>query len=320
MKMPPISLGSAGVTVTAHSPAVEENATAPSGPLTVNESARSVLVIARLTKETPERPSCCADGPIHVMSIGAGGGAQTAGVVIDANDTFIVRSPDKVRVATPVFSALAGPGDPVGVGERVSEGEPSSGGGGETLTPWPIPVEVHAPVSTVRRAPSTRVLRHVEPIPASLLHALRRTGTYDRHVPAPTNARPPGVVPASVAAGIAFATTVAYLFLIMSQGDLEPVPVLSFAAYFFGLGVCALLGAIRGGSDRVVWLGAATGGLIGAGIIAIFSIGLLFLVAGFCAMAAWMRASVGVPRRQQLLAAAAAVGVPIGLFLIIVLT
>jgi hypothetical protein len=106
----------------------------------------------------------------------------------------------------------------------------------------------------------------------------------------------------------------------MAQGDLEPVPVLSFAAYFFGLGVCAFLGAIRGGPGRVVWLGAATGGLIGAGIIAIFSIGLLFLVAGCCAMAAWMRASVGVPRRQHLLAAVAAVGVPIGLFLIIVLT
>jgi len=138
-------------------------------------------------------------------------------------------------------------------------------------------------------------------------------------MPVPAGARSPGVVPASIAAGIAFATTVVYLIVIMSQGDDEVVPVLFFASYFAGLGVCALLGAIRGGTDRVVWLGAATGGMIGAGVIAIFSIGLLFLVAGFCAMAAWMRASVGVPRRQQLLAAIAAVVVPIGLFVIIVL-
>ena len=59
--------------------------------------------------------------------------------------------------------------------------------------------------------------------------------------------------------------------------------------------------------------------MIGAGVIAIFSIGLLFLVAGFCALAAWMRASVGVPRRQQLLAGIAAVSIPIGLFLLVVL-
>lgn len=132
-----------------------------------------------------------------------------------------------------------------------------------------------------------------------------------------SDARSPGVVPASIAAGIAFATTAAYLILIISQGDNEVLPVLGFAAYFAGLGVCALLGALRGGTDRVVWLGAATGGMIGAGVIAIFSIGLLFLVAGFCAMAAWMRASVGAPRRQQLLAGIAAVSIPVGLFLVV---
>lgn len=132
------------------------------------------------------------------------------------------------------------------------------------------------------------------------------------------DARARGVVPASIAAGIAFATTIAYLILIVSQGDNDVLPVLGFAAYFAGLGVCALLGAIRGGTDRVVWLGAATGGMIGAGVIAIFSIGLLFLVAGFCAMAAWMRASVGAPSRQQLLAGIAAVSLPIGLFLLVV--
>jgi hypothetical protein len=137
-------------------------------------------------------------------------------------------------------------------------------------------------------------------------------------MPASVGARSPGFVPASIAAGVAFATTAAYLILIVSQGDIDVLPVVAFAAYFAGLGVCALMGAIRAGPDRVVWLGAATGGLIGAGVVAIFSIGLLFLVAGFCAMAAWMRASVGVPPRTQLFAAAVGVVVPIAMFLLVV--
>lgn len=132
-------------------------------------------------------------------------------------------------------------------------------------------------------------------------------------------ARPPGSVPASIAAGIAFATTAVYLILIVSEGDNEALPVLFFAAYFAGLGACALVGALRTRGDRVVWLGAATGGLIGAGIVAIFSIGLLFLVAGFCAMAAWMRAAAGASGRHQLLAGVAAVGVPLISFLVVLL-
>ncbi len=129
--------GSAGVIVTAHSPAVEVNTTGPSGPVTVNESARSALVAPRLTNEVPERRSSCVDGPAHVMSIGAGGGAQTAGVAIDANGTSILRSPDKERVAVPVAKRLAGPGDAVEVGdtgEAVGVGD-APGGGGETLIP-----------------------------------------------------------------------------------------------------------------------------------------------------------------------------------------
>jgi hypothetical protein len=71
------------------------------------------------------------------MSIGAGGGAQTAGVAIDANGTSILRSPDRERVAVPVSNGLAGPGDAVGVGdtgEAVGVGDPP-GGGGDTLIP-----------------------------------------------------------------------------------------------------------------------------------------------------------------------------------------
>jgi hypothetical protein len=69
-----------------------------------------------------------------VISIGAGGGAQTAGVAIAAKGTVTVRSPDTDKVAVPAFSALAGPGDPVGLGEMVGDGDPLVGGG-EMLGP-----------------------------------------------------------------------------------------------------------------------------------------------------------------------------------------
>ena len=73
-------------------------------------------------------------GPCHVMSIGAGGGAQTAGDAIDANGTLIESSPDRERVAAPVANGLAGPGELVGVGDTVGDGE-SSDDGGEMLGP-----------------------------------------------------------------------------------------------------------------------------------------------------------------------------------------
>ena len=137
MKTPPMLSGRAGVIVTVHSPAVEENTTGPSGPVTVNASTRSGLVADRLKKEVPDSRSSSVDGPIHVMSIGAGGGAQTAGIAIEANGTLMVRFPDSARVAVPVSNGLAGPGDPDGVGdtgETAGEGD-TSGGGGETLSP-----------------------------------------------------------------------------------------------------------------------------------------------------------------------------------------
>ena len=300
MNTPPMLLGRAGVIVTAHSPAIEENSTGPSGPVTVNESARSGLVVARLTNETPERRSCCADGPFHVMSMGAGGGAHTAGVAIDANDTFIVRSPESVSVATPVSSGLSGPGDPVGVGEGVGEGDDSSGGGGETLIPWPTPLVLHAAMSTTRRTPSSGV-RRVVTIPRSVPHALRSARTYDRGMSTSAGARSPGVVPASIAAGITFVTVGFYIALIVSQGEAELAGVVVIAIYLAGLGACALVGAVRRGPDRVIPLGIASGGLVGAAIVSLFSIGLLLLVAGVFALVAWARAGVGASRRDQLL-------------------
>jgi hypothetical protein len=134
VKTPPMLSGNAGVIVTLHSPAVDVKTAGPSGPGTVNDNEWSGLVSARLTNEVPERRSTCVLGPCQVMSIAAGGGAQTAGVAIAANGTVIVRSPDTERVAVPAFSALAGPGDPVGLGETVGDGD-SLVGGGEMLGP-----------------------------------------------------------------------------------------------------------------------------------------------------------------------------------------
>jgi hypothetical protein len=75
---------------------------------------------------------CSALWPlVQVISIGAGGGAQTAGVSIEAKLTFTVRSPVSAMLAAPVSSGLSGPGDPEGLGVSVGVGDPASGGGGE---------------------------------------------------------------------------------------------------------------------------------------------------------------------------------------------
>jgi hypothetical protein len=69
------------------------------------------------------------------MSIGAGGGAQTAGVAIDEKVAVSVRPPERVRVATPSPSGLSGPGEPETLGVAVEVGVMPSGGGGDTLGP-----------------------------------------------------------------------------------------------------------------------------------------------------------------------------------------
>jgi hypothetical protein len=289
--------------VTLHSPAVEENSIGPSGPWTVNESALSALVGARLTNDVPDRCSCWTAPPLHVMSIGAGGGAQTAGVSIEERPMLIVMSPDRVTLAAPTTSGLSGPGDPDGVGETVGVGDAPSGGGGETVSegPWPIPLVVHAAVRTVRSAPSARVRSHVPRIPASLPHASRPTRTYAGSVSEAPRERLPGSVPATVAAGLTFATAAVYVAIIISQGDVDIGVMIGVTAYLAGLGVAALAGAIRPRPDRVIPLGIASGGLVGAAVVSLFSIGLLLLVAGVFAVVAWTRAGVGASSRDQLL-------------------
>lgn len=135
MKMPPMLSGSAGVIVRLHSPAVEENSTGPLGPTTVNDNARSGLVCTRLKNDVPARRSCRPEVPCHVTSIGAGGGAQTAGVAILVRRTSRVRSPDTLTVASPVTNPLSGAGEPVGLADTVGDGEKLFGGEGKALGP-----------------------------------------------------------------------------------------------------------------------------------------------------------------------------------------
>ena len=125
-------------------------------------------------------------------------------------------------------------------------------------------------------------------------------------MPASARTRLPGFIPATIAAGLAFATAAVYLAVIVSQGGREIVGAIVIAAWILGLGAAAITGASREGSDRVIPLGIATGGLVGAAIVSLFSIGLLLLVAGVFALVAWMRAGVGASSRDQLRAGVAA--------------
>ena len=113
--------------------------------------------------------------------------------------------------------------------------------------------------------------------------------------------RPPGSGPATVAAGLTFSTAVVYLAVIISQGDVDIGVAIGVTVYLGGLGVAALVGGMRAGPDRVIPLGIASGGLMGAAVVSLFSIGLLLLVAGVFALVAWTRAGVGASSRDQLL-------------------
>ena len=119
-------------------------------------------------------------------------------------------------------------------------------------------------------------------------------------MPASAGARSPGVVPAAIAAGITFVTVALYIALIVSQGEVDVAGAVVIATYLAGLGACALVGAVRTRPDRVIPLGIASGGLVGAAVVSLFSIGLLLLVAGVFGLVAWIRARMGASRRDQL--------------------
>lgn len=145
-----------------------------------------------------------------------------------------------------------------------------------------------------------RVLDRATRISPSLPHLRGSSGPYDSRMQDPARDRR-GFLPAVIAAGITFATVALYIALIVSQGEEDVAGVVVIAIYLAGLGACALAGAARTRPDRVIPLGIATGGLIGAAVVSLFSIGLLLLVAGVFALVAWIRAGVGASRRDQLL-------------------
>ena len=132
-------------------------------------------------------------------------------------------------------------------------------------------------------------------------------------------ARPTGSLPAMISAGITFATAGVYVGLIVAQGSADVAATAVIAAWIFALGACALVGGLRTTPDRVILIGAATGGLIGAAVLSLFSIGALLLVAGVLALIAWIRAGVEASPRQQVLGGVAAVAAAIGFFGLVLL-
>ena len=306
---PPTLSGNAGVIVMLHAPSAEVNSSGPSGPGSVNDRTCASLVSARLTNEVPESRSS-RPPPVHAMSIGAGGGAHTAGVTRFVSVAVCVRSPDRMSVAAPDDSGLAGPGDPVASGVGLAEGDPAPPGAGGEMLGSTSPVTVHA--VAIAAATATHALRIAPSLPGPWC-----VGRTIRPMDRQAWARPHGSVPALLSAGIAFATAGVYVVAIVSQGDVDVPQTVLVTAWIVGLGSCSLIGGLRRAPDRVIALGAATGGLFGAAIISLFSIGALLLVAGVCALIAWMRAGVDASTRQQQLGALAGIGAALGFLAIV---
>jgi hypothetical protein len=134
----------------------------------------------------------------------------------------------------------------------------------------------------------------------------------------PTHVRPAGSLPALISAGVTFVIAGVYVGLIASQGSEDVAATVVIAAWILALGVCALVGGLRTAPDRVIPIGAATGGLIGAAVLSLFSIGALLLVAGILALLAWIRAGVEASPRQQMLGGVAGVAAALGFFGLVV--
>ncbi len=105
-----------------------------------------------------------------------------------------------------------------------------------------------------------------------------------------------------------------YLWIIFDQGDVESGRVAVVSVFILAVSALAFVGAFAAALParrRLVVFGAATGGLITAGVLGLFSIGLPLLVAGMACGVAWARfaRSVGpVPAGAPLLSALAAIG------------
>jgi hypothetical protein len=99
------------------------------------------------------------------MSIGAGGGAHTAGTSRFVSVTVCVKSPDRMSVAAPDDSELAGPGDPVASGVGLAVGVPTAPGAGGEMLGSISPVTVHAVAIAANVATATHALRIAPSLP-----------------------------------------------------------------------------------------------------------------------------------------------------------
>ena len=107
--------------------------------------------------------------------------------------------------------------------------------------------------------------------------------------------RVPGRALAIVAGVIALAMTVLYLALITSEDEADAGVVAIVTAVLVILGAAALAAGLVVAwppRTRLIVLGATTGGLLAAGVLGIFSIGLPLIVAAVCCLFAWGRVGV----------------------------
>ena len=124
---------------------------------------------------------------------------------------------------------------------------------------------------------------------------------------------------------IAIVVDALYLTIIATQGEVGHVGRVGFiAAAIASAAACALVGATRPDpADRLPFLGAATGALLGLGYLGLFSIGLPLLIAGILCAAAWgatLSAAHKGGRRQRWLAVGLAITAPLLLVVGIALT
>ena len=125
--------------------------------------------------------------------------------------------------------------------------------------------------------------------------------------------RVPGRALAIIAGVITLATTVLYLALITSEDETDEGVVAIVTAVLVILGAAALAAGLVAGwgaRTRLIVLGAATGGLVAAGVLGVFSIGLPLIVAAVCCLFAWGRVASAVrpvPSGAPLLSAVAGV-------------
>ena len=117
-----------------------------------------------------------------------------------------------------------------------------------------------------------------------------------------------------------------YLGIILQEGDTDAARVGVFSILVAAFSLLALVSGIASGMStrlRLALLGASIGGLLTAGILGIFSIGLPLLIAGVLCCVAWGSigsASHAIPNGTPTLSVLAGIGAGTALVLGIVLT